>query len=302
MYNVSRTCRLYCAFNGICSVLYLPSAEGWNSTTCTVTDTHTRSSHSAEDPDPLPPLEELFGDLQGDDYIERLEELAESLLREVTAEVEANSNKPNAQVPTKEDPSQKCNNTEKMVGQASKDVETDPAIGGIESCRGKNEECNLDKLVSVPSLDVFPLKNEVEVKQEVEVTEMEVNDTVYGTYDEATNCITIIYPEENDIQDSIQEVCSDSASHSSDVNYLTPNHSYQNQYSPYTCTDSMSPASIRSEDNDPGSHSSKVDANLSDGGYESHDSPIAELQSSNHTENLTDLWHESFSELFPSLA
>lgn len=51
-----------------------------------------------EDPDPLPPLEELFADLQGEDYIERLEELAESLLREVTAEVEANANQSNQQV------------------------------------------------------------------------------------------------------------------------------------------------------------------------------------------------------------
>lgn len=92
------SCRLYCILAGICSIPLSPSAAGWNNTAGTVSDANPRSSNSSEDTDHLPPLEELFGDLQGDDYIERLEELAESLLREVTAEVEANSNRTNEQV------------------------------------------------------------------------------------------------------------------------------------------------------------------------------------------------------------
>lgn len=95
---MSGSCRLSCTFTGICSIPTKPSAAGWDSTVGIVPDANTRSSHIAEDYDPLPPLEELFGDIQGDDYIDRLEELAESLLREVTAEVEANSHSSNEQV------------------------------------------------------------------------------------------------------------------------------------------------------------------------------------------------------------
>lgn len=92
------SCRLCCVLTGIYSIPYSPSAAGWNNTAGTVPDTNPRSNNSPEDTDHLPPLEELFGELQGDDYIERLEELAESLLREVTAEVEANSHRTNEQV------------------------------------------------------------------------------------------------------------------------------------------------------------------------------------------------------------
>lgn len=92
------SCRLCCVRAGIYSVPHSPSAAGWNNTAGTVSDTNIRSNNSPEDTDHLPPLEELFADFQGDDYIERLEELAESLLREVTAEVEANPHRTNEQV------------------------------------------------------------------------------------------------------------------------------------------------------------------------------------------------------------
>lgn len=98
LFHVPESRRLCCVLAGIYSIPYSPSAAGWNNTAGTVPDTNARSNNSPEDTDHLPPLEELFGDLQGDDYIERLEELAESLLREVTAEVEANSHRTNEQV------------------------------------------------------------------------------------------------------------------------------------------------------------------------------------------------------------
>lgn len=92
------SCRLCCVLAGICSIPHSPSAAGWSSTAGAVSDANPRSDNTPQDTDHLPPLEELFGDLQGDDYIERLEELAESLLREVTAEVEANPHRTNEQV------------------------------------------------------------------------------------------------------------------------------------------------------------------------------------------------------------
>lgn len=99
LFVVPDSCRLRCTFAGICSIPdQRPSAAGWDSATGTMPDTDARSSRPAEDPDSLPPLEELFGDFQSDDYIERLEELAESLLREVTAEVEAHPHRSNEQV------------------------------------------------------------------------------------------------------------------------------------------------------------------------------------------------------------
>lgn len=96
--DVSRSCRFYCTLIGISRISSKPSAAGWGSSIGTTSDTDTKCRRPSEDPDALPPLEELFGELQGDDYIDRLEELAESLLREVTAEVEANTTRPNEQV------------------------------------------------------------------------------------------------------------------------------------------------------------------------------------------------------------
>ena len=61
-------------------------------------DTKIERSYTHEDIDSLPPLEDLFDGFQGDEFTNGLEELAESLLREVTSGVEASSQKPNEQV------------------------------------------------------------------------------------------------------------------------------------------------------------------------------------------------------------
>lgn len=99
MHDVSISCRLYCTSAGISSIPHIPSAAGWNSTNGTTSDTDPKHNHTPEDPNSLPPLEDLFGEFQeGDEYIDRLEELAESLLREVTSEVETNSTPSNEQV------------------------------------------------------------------------------------------------------------------------------------------------------------------------------------------------------------
>lgn len=128
-------------------------------------------------------------------------------------------------------------------------------------------------------------------------------DTVYGTYDEATNCITIIVNDDIKIQESVQEISSEGIQNQIDEPMpLTPMHSYTDQLSPYASHDSMSPSSIHSDDTDSSMPINKQDSNLSDTGYESHGSPFEETCSVNETSVLTDLWHESFSELFPSLA
>ncbi|XP_033191509.2 LOW QUALITY PROTEIN: X box binding protein 1 [Bombus vancouverensis nearcticus] len=256
----------------------------------------------------LPPLEELFGDFQGDDYIERLEELAESLLREVTAEVEANPHRTNEQVPVKENTTEKCHYSKRMVGQTSKDVETNG------TCRSMNTHQPWHSVSSTASTPYTTnttapasIKSEVEVKQEVETQEL---DTIYGTYDEATNSVMIIYPGDESnvsIQECVQEVvtdgiCTDGVCSNEDSTCITPNY-YSNQLSPcYTNTDSMSPASIHSEDVDVSYTHTKLDSNASDYGYESHGSPNSDIRLEKSNIGLSDLWHESFSELFPTLA
>ena len=131
-------------------------------------------------------------------------------------------------------------------------------------------------------------------------------DTVYGTYDEATNCITIIYPGENDniqIQESVQEVSTEDVKNNIDEPMSEiPAHHYTDHMSPYTYHDSLSPSSIHSDDSDSKIHINKIDSSYSDKGYESHGSPFDETNSVQEGPALTDLWHESFSELFPSLA
>lgn len=301
--DVSESCRLCCVLTGIYSVPHIPSAAGWNNTAGTVPDANTRSSNSSEDSDHLPPLEELFGDLQGDDYIKRLEELAESLLREVTAEVEANPHRTNEQVSVKENTIEKCDHSKGVVGQTSKNVETSRTSRSMSTYQSWQP---VSSTVTTPCIvntsTPVPIKSEIEVKQEVDTHDLE---TVYGTYDETTNSITIIYPGDESsvgIEECVQEVSTDGACSTEDSSYFPPNH-YSNQFSPsYTCTDSMSPASIHSEDTDTGFVQTKLDSNASDCGYESHGSPTPDIRNEKNTVALSDLWHESFSELFPTLA
>ncbi|XP_012263783.3 LOW QUALITY PROTEIN: uncharacterized protein LOC105690536 [Athalia rosae] len=290
------------------TVSSIPSAAGWVNQTGTSSDPEPTSRNTVEDLDPLPPLEELFADLQGDDYIERLEELAESLLREVTAEVEANAHQSSEQINIPREATKESSDTTRMVGQTSENVETDRTNRSLNtrSLPDQSSGSSTTPIFCTPTnADVLPThENVVEVKEEPNLNDM---DTVYGTYDESTNCITIIYPgngEDIKIEESVQEISSDSIYNEEDSTYLTPGHAFADHLSPaHTFTDSLSPASNHSEDIEMVDPPSKIDSHLSDGGYESHGSPNTEIINTNAAAaTLTDLWHESFSELFPSLA
>jgi hypothetical protein len=218
--------------------------------------------------------------------MERLEELAESLLREVTTEVETNSTPSNEQNSDKAKTTKECSNTEKVVGETPSYVEADATSGSITMSQVYPAQ-------SIPSVNTVPLvptvtlnsSGPITIAEKVEIKKEPIHDAemVYGTYDEATNCITIIYPEEETIHLSPEQS-------QTQTQLLSPLHSY----------DSMSPASLHSDDMEvSGVPSTKLDGAHSDGGYESHGSPASSVSGSN---TLTDLWHESFSELFPSLA
>lgn len=193
-----------------------------------------------------------------------------------------------------------------MVGEASENVEADRACQSIKAPLPKHDTgpSTVNAFCTRTVDKVLPTsnQNDVIVKEEPNLNDM---DTVYGTYDESTNCITIIYPGDEDgikVEESVQEVTSD-VYQEEESTYLMPNHSFGNNLSPaYSCADSMSPASIRTEDMEIVEPPSKLDSNLSDGGYESHGSPNSEIINPDAATALTDLWHESFSELFPTLA
>ncbi|XP_033224959.1 LOW QUALITY PROTEIN: uncharacterized protein LOC117177941 [Belonocnema kinseyi] len=277
---------------------HLNPPAGWGSSVDTTSDTDTKCRRPSEDSDALPPLEELFGELQGDDYIDRLEELAESLLREVTAEVEANTTRPNEQVSVKKETAGES----PLVGQAPNVVEVNAgsrSISAVEQSALVPTSC----ISEVPP-DLVPAENSHHQDVKIKREPASDVDTVYGTYDEATNCITIIVNDDIKIQESVQEISSEGIQNQIDEPMpLTPVHYTDTDHlSPYASHDSMSPSSIHSDDTDSSVPINKQDSNFSDTGYESHGSPFDETCSVNETSVLTDLWHESFSELFPSLA
>ena len=329
MRDLSCACRLRCSRAGISRIPEKPSAAGWGSPAGTVSDSvEQKRFDNPEDNDALHPLEELFSELQSDDYIERLEELAESLLREVTADVEASAGRATESLVAQQDTIEKSNDTKGMVGSSSENVETSSTVKRMKTNNDYHyqqpivENLKTKASRNSESKEIISLKHEIQIKEEPSHD----MDTVYGTYDEATNCITIIYPGDDDdvtIQECVQEVCSaENCSLEEQQAHLlrTKKSSINNKYllSPaYTFTDSLSsPSSIHSEDSETTiANSYKIDSNLSDCGYESHDSPpqpiVREkltnsmIKNSGNTESstaLNDLWHESFSELFPSLA
>ncbi|KOX71001.1 X-box-binding protein 1 [Melipona quadrifasciata] len=238
-----------------------------------------------------------------EETVRTLREQNESLLREVTAEVEANSHRTNEQVSTKENTTEKCHYSERVVGKTPKDVETDGTCRSMSTHQSWHPVSSTASTSYTTSTNApVSIKSEVEVKQEVETHDL---DTIYGTYDEATNSVMIIYPGDEtnvSVQECVQEVVTDGSCSNDDQTYLTPNY-YTSQLSPcYTNTDSMSPSSVHSEDADNNYTHAKLDSNASDYGYESHGSPNSDIRLEKSNMDLSDLWHESFSELFPTLA
>ncbi|XP_077262989.1 LOW QUALITY PROTEIN: X box binding protein 1 [Temnothorax americanus] len=253
----------------------------------------------------LLPLEDfLFSTFQS---AEQFEELAESLLRNVSPEVETNPQRSNEQVSVNEAPVKKSNHPEALVGQTSENVEANRTGGSVNSTSSCLQTTSNWFLADCDTRSTTS-SIKTEIKQESE-TASDL-DTLYGTYDETTNSITIMYPgEENDgcmgIQECVQEVVSTENNvvnqMTDDATHLTiPSSSvhlcYPTQFSP-AYTNSMSPAMSDVDSCGVSSSAKQLDcASLSDGGYESHDSPESHV-----SDALFDLWSESFSELFPTL-
>lgn len=180
-----------------------------------------------------------------------------------------------------------------MVGETPSYVEADATDGSI-TMESVPQKMNLiipeKSSIAIPVIPTVTINSSgpITVDESVEVKEEPIHDAemVYGTYDEATNCITIIYPEEDEATTQQLVV-------PKQHQLMSPSHSF---------VDSMSPASIHSEDTEISgvTPSSKFESVQSDCGYESHGSPDNSINDASSV--FSDLWHESFSELFPSLA
>lgn len=133
----------------------------------------------------------------------------------------------------------------------------------------------LSTIREIPSNIAVP-RSKIREVSVIEDNEDVSEEVVYGTYDEATNSITIIVNDHDlNLSEAVTEVIT------------IPEHSERQYLTVGTedfARDASSPVS-----------SGSVRSDLSDCGYESYDSPHSS------TETDVDIWDESMSELFPSL-
>lgn len=120
----------------------------------------------------MPSLQDMLGDFD----MSRLEELAESLLADVTTDMEEDSTESIQRITENESIAERM--LEQLVGPTTKQ---------LESSKNKNLNINSSKRHFNENAPSSPLM--------VDVTESE---TLYGTYDEKTNSITILLPEEEE--------------------------------------------------------------------------------------------------------
>ena len=89
-----------------------------------------------------------------------------------------------------------------MVGETSSYVEADASCGSIALADQLHLSETLAPSVAVPTVVLTVTLNSsgpITIAEKIEIKRKPMPDTemVYGTYDEASNCITIIYPEED---------------------------------------------------------------------------------------------------------
>lgn len=126
----------------------------------------------------MPSLQDMLGDFD----MSRLEELAESLLADVTTDMEEDSTKSIQRITENESIAERM--LEQLVGPTTKQ---------LESSKNKNLNLNSSKRHFNENAPNSPLM--------VDETESE---TLYGTYDEKTNSITIVLPEDEELLSPIQ--------------------------------------------------------------------------------------------------
>ncbi|GLV34074.1 X box binding protein-1 [Carabus blaptoides fortunei] len=237
----------------------------------------THDHHHTEDPDDLSAVPDLLTDFDTELDIDKLEEFAQSLLEDITADMEAAA----AERQTSSSGCQKdC--TRKMVGSTSEHVESGRNVSEIEPVTGcldidMSDQQQMSKITSSsPS-------NNPETEQIIYTT---LTDTA------GHDCITIIVSDGNDVP--IGEVETEIVTtepeqpNGGSGNLAEFVSSYrvseEDAEEEDVCGESLSPA-VKSE------------RALSDCGYESFGSPHSEYSDV----AMSELWNQDVSELFPNL-
>jgi len=226
---------------------------------------------SLEDNCSLPSLQDMLEDFDAS----RLEELAESLLADVITNLADDS-----------------------VGDSTSDAKTD---GPSERVSGSVVGTRTEIVESTQNIDDSlntPTKKRVQIKIEPQPEETECmdledmsadNDTLYGTYDEKTHCITILVNGDDIATDEAVEEVYCEEDHTSEVSILSPTPSNHSSPAHDSCSSPQLLSDVIVDVKSP------ISIPASDCGYESIGSPLS------YCSDIDELWNSSFNQLFPSL-
>lgn len=257
------------------------------------TDRRRKSSSTVEDSCSLPALQDMLEDFD----VSKLEELAESLLANVTSELEG-IDRGSSPIDA-EDASTGCGMLGSMVGTPSEQ---------LESSEETNQGGSLILTTHNYSKSPFHVEKPHSIDQQSDLDQTQ--STVYGTYDNETNCITIVLnSEDNDDELPLEEeiICEETGDE-----YSTEEQVFKVKLEPvrellspipstcsnYSSSDEAKPAFDEEEPQ----HLFKCPLTprsfVSDGGYESLGSPNGSTDFSITTSSLDEFWNL---DLFPIL-
>lgn len=182
-----------------------------------------------------------------------------------------------------------------MVGSTPENVETSREL--IKNCLPVQNENIAESIPNIEDSSIFFTNQNHDVSVE----------SMIGTYDESTHTLTIVVPSSEEsvcLEEAIQEVVV-----TSDNVTVVPPPSVRISSCKEEVAEPISPHGFRTVDNlspapcsphiyETNDNLMKVEKAMSDCGYESLDSPQSEISGKSE---LSDLWNESFSQLFPAL-
>lgn len=268
-----QACRLQ-YFSRISSI-HFPSAAGTNNAIGSCSQPQTPDYISSfENCSDIPTVPDIFADLDTELDIEKLEEFAQSLLQDITADMEATSAQ--KQITTSDI---QQDNPRKVVGASSKQLESSRG----ESIVPKIEDCS-DQLHT--KIDIKPTIEPIPIPAEPETV-----DIIYTSVNDSENCITIVVANEVDIP--ISEVETEVVTSTEETESTLNLADYVSSYK-VDADEGIEDTGLTLHDY---LKSEENEIALSDCGYESLDSPHSE---SNDVE-MSELWNQSFTELFPNL-
>ncbi|KAF5306163.1 hypothetical protein FQR65_LT07439 [Abscondita terminalis] len=271
-----------------------PSAEGFGHMLSSGNES-TNDHSTLEDSSGLPSLSDLLNELDKDVDVECLEQLTQTLLQDIAADLEAAAQKTNCE----ESNDHREERQQPVVGSSPKQLES----SGRDSLKaeqyleqeispflllhhnysakqkppGSPRRIKSKNTLSRTKLNTITKPKLIMPKIE-DSTPTENNEILYGTLDESTNCITIIVDDNSlHLSEAVTEVVTSDGEDNSFI--VLSDESTSNTLQ------------LPSHNNDYSQNSPSYSA--SDCGYESLDSPVGIEES--------DMWDQSVCELFPML-